>query len=211
METAMSWRTEIEPLDGGRVRRVRVYRGEELAAYAEVIEGWQREAGFRAKFVDTLATAPFATYFWETPPVTRNTATRPFEFVLVDAPALASMPPDPDAFARHFQAAGTGADVAAFANLGGDTFLVAPTPRAAADAYPHIAAFSRTAALDQQHAFWRAVGQAMAAHLGDRPLWLSTSGLGIAWLHARLDPRPKYYTFEPYRHHLAKTQGDTRP
>ena len=32
-----------------------------------------------------------------------------------------------------------------------------------------------------------------------RPLWLSTNGLGVAWLHARIDARPKYYSHRPYR------------
>lgn len=195
----MSWNVENEPLNQGRVLHTRVYRDGKAATYAEAIDGWQRDAGFRDVFVDVLASAPFPAYFWETPPVTRDTAARPFEFVLVEGPALAAMPPDSDAFARYFLAAGPDADVAAFDNLGGDAFLVAPTPKAPADVYPHLAAFSRGAPLDQQHAFWQAVGRAMTARLGDRPLWLSTSGLGIAWLHARLDRRPKYYTFEAYR------------
>jgi len=32
-----------------------------------------------------------------------------------------------------------------------------------------------------------------------RRTWLSTSGLGVGWLHVRLDSRPKYYTYEPYK------------
>ncbi|MDF9799652.1 hypothetical protein OKW21_004915 [Catalinimonas alkaloidigena] len=28
---------------------------------------------------------------------------------------------------------------------------------------------------------------------------MSTSGLGVYWLHIRLDSRPKYYQFDPYR------------
>ena len=30
------------------------------------------------------------------------------------------------------------------------------------------------------------------ARIDDRPLWLSTAGDGVAWLHVRLDQRPKY-------------------
>ena len=30
-------------------------------------------------------------------------------------------------------------------------------------------------------------------------VWLSTNGLSTAWLHVRLDSRPKYYHFMPYR------------
>lgn len=31
------------------------------------------------------------------------------------------------------------------------------------------------------------------------PVWFSTSGMGVPWLHFRLDHRPKYYTFTPYK------------
>jgi hypothetical protein len=39
----------------------------------------------------------------------------------------------------------------------------------------------------------------MAARLSARPVWLSTAGAGVAWLHVRLDDRPKYYGFDEYR------------
>jgi hypothetical protein len=40
----------------------------------------------------------------------------------------------------------------------------------------------------------------MVARLGAKPVWLSTAGGGVSWLHVRLDDQPKYYGFEPYRH-----------
>lgn len=39
----------------------------------------------------------------------------------------------------------------------------------------------------------------MVARLGVRPVWLSTAGMGVSWLHVRLDARPKYYGFAAYR------------
>jgi len=51
----------------------------------------------------------------------------------------------------------------------------------------------------QQHALIAAVGGALSALVGSSPIWVSTSGLGVHWLHVRLDARPKYYTFAPYR------------
>ena len=83
-------------------------------------------------------------------------------------------------------------------NLGHDAYLIAPN-RSNGHSYPHLAAFARNAPMHIQHQFWRAVGDAVSDHISDRPLWLSTSGLGIAWLHVRLDARPKYYTHQPYR------------
>ena len=195
----MQWDALIDSLNRGRVRRVGVLRDREPVSYAEAIEAWTGDEGFRSFFIGTLLDAPYNAYFWETPPITQQIATRPFEFVLVESPALADLIADPRPFAQHFDAVGAEVDVAAFRNLGGDAFLVAPTPRAPFEAYPHVAAFSRKAPLAQQHAFWRAVGTTMAEQLSDRPLWLSTSGLGVAWLHARLDTWPKYYTFDAYR------------
>lgn len=194
------WDCQIEDLNG-RLRRARLFHDGQAARYADVLARWQSDEGFRGLFIGLLAAAPWEAYLWETPPVTRATAERPFECVLADSPELARMSPERHAFATHFEAARPDAAAVAFENLGGDAHLVAPTPRAAADprVYAHLAAFARGAPDDQQHAFWRLVGAQAAARLSDRPLWLSTCGLGVAWLHARLDSWPKYYTYRPYR------------
>lgn len=193
------WASQIDDLDRGRLRRVTILRDGHQASYGEVLTGWRSDAGFRSFFIRTLADAPHDAYLWETPPVAKAGLGRGFEFVLVDCPALTAMRPDPHSFAAHFDAAGGEAEVASFANLGGDAFLVAPVPRAADPVYTHLAAFVRGAPATQQHAFWRTIGAQVAERLSDRPLWLSTNGLGVAWLHARLDSRPKYYTHRPYR------------
>ena len=39
----------------------------------------------------------------------------------------------------------------------------------------------------------------MSQTVNDKPTWLSTAGMGVAWLHVRLDQRPKYYAHRPYR------------
>ena len=87
---------------------------------------------------------------------------------IVDSPYLASLNPDPTAFAPHFDTADAGADVVNFPNLGGDAFLVVPTPRTPPTSYTHLAAFARSATAKQQHAFWRAVGSQVADRLSDR-------------------------------------------
>jgi hypothetical protein len=55
----------------------------------------------------------------------------------------------------------------------------------------------------QKHALWMLVGVAMQRRLNNRPVWLSTAGAGVSWLHVRLDDRPKYYGYRPYRETLA--------
>jgi Family of unknown function (DUF6940) len=192
------WTIDSEIIGAG-VRRVTVAHDRRPLSYADALAGWQEDEDFRAFFIRLLSEVPFAAYLWETPPITRATVARDFECVFAESPALARFAPDPQAFARHFDAAGPSEGVVAFPNLGGDAYLVAPTPRAEPGAYPHLAAFARRAPADQQDAFWRTVGAETAARLSDRPLWLSSCGLGVAWLHARLDSWPKYYTHQPYR------------
>jgi hypothetical protein len=193
------WDAQIDGMDEGRVRRVKVLCDRDPVPYAEVLERWLTDDAFCSFFIAVLAQAPYDAFLWETPPITRRTAARAFEFVLVDSPDLARLPLDRDAFGSHFDGADAGAKAEAFANLGGDALLVAPVPQALASAYPHIAAFSRSAPLGQQRAFWRTVGSQISERLSDRPLWVSACGLGVAWLHVRLDTWPKYYTFSPYR------------
>jgi len=62
----------------------------------------------------------------------------------------------------------------------------------------HLASFLRTAPEPQKQEFWQKIGQVVSAKVGKRPLWLSTAGMGVAWLHARLDSRPKYYGYLTY-------------
>ncbi len=195
----MQWHTEIETMESGRIHQVKILCDGEPVSYAEVMDRWQCDGDFRDFFVGLLAEAPYDAYLWETPPITRVTSTRTFEFVFVESLDLARLSPDPAAFAQHFEAADIEIGVVSFWNLGGDARLVAPSPRDSLTTYPHLAAFARAAPVPQQHAFWRAVGTNVADSLSDRPLWLSTCGLGVAWLHVRLDTRPKYYSFQPYR------------
>jgi hypothetical protein len=86
-----------------------------------------------------------------------------------------------------------------FQNLGGDATLIVPGPLAGATAYCHLAAFVRQAPTAQQHALWQLTAQVVKQQVGRTPLWLSTAGAGVPWLHIRVDASPKYYSFAAYR------------
>lgn len=188
----------LETLHDGHVRKYAMTRDAVPLRYAEVIGLWQHDQAFRACFLSILSEVPFLAYRWETPAVTTATAGRAFEFVLLDSPSLAR-PPDRHSFAGHFAPASSEAGIVVFDNLGGDATLVVPSPRGPAGAYGHLAAFTRRAPAFQNHALWEAVGRAMEQRVSERPVWLSTAGGGVSWLHVRLDDRPKYYGFRPYR------------
>jgi hypothetical protein len=190
------WNARSEELRGARGLRIILTLGSRPASFTDVLRGWQGDADFRALFNALLADAPFAAFRWETPAVTAATVTRPFECVLLDSPGLARRP-EPEAFAEHFTAADDG--VVSFANLGGDALLIVPCPVAELSAYGHLAAFVSLGPERQRQALWRAVGEAMGRRVGAKPVWLSTAGAGVSWVHVRLDDRPKYYGYGPYR------------
>ena len=191
------WTVRSEQQADGRVLKVGIDLGSSSVSYSEVLRLWQFDSDFRAFFITLLVDAPFAAFRWETPAITAETARRPFEFVLLDSPGLARRP-DPDSFAEHFPLAKT-VDVVTFSNLGRDAILVVPCPIAVPSAYGHLAAFVRGAPKLQQHALWALVGNMMEQRVGSAPVWLSTAGAGVSWLHVRLDDKPKYYGYAPYR------------
>lgn len=154
----------------------------------------QSDPGFRTSFADLLREAPFPAYFLELPVCSPAHGANPAELVLVDSPALARVRADhapfDKVFARH------SGQVVTAPNLSGDATLVIPRPPGD---WPHLAAFVRAAPAARVDAFFAAVGTACLEWPAERPLWLSTSGLGVYWLHMRLDARPKYYLHAPYR------------
>lgn len=178
---------------------------------SEVIHAWQTNAVFRSFFSETLAQAPFRAFRWETPVLTPALLGRPFEFVLVEDRTLFTAP-DCKPFETQFSPKKY---AVVFPNVGGDAILVVPCPiQPDHTAYTHIANFVRHAPAAQIHVLWEQVASAVQQRLGLPvaghvcipgqphaplgPLWLSTAGGGVAWLHIRLDDRPKYYHHLPY-------------
>lgn len=189
---------------------------------ANSIEGKQ----FRTLTVKTIIESPFGTFRWETPVVDLNRRDREFEFVLLDSPGLDRLE-NRRPFERQMETAAPDEIVIEFSNLGRDAVLVVPTFRSgkdvasskstgsmeqpggegtlAADAisgqvnYCHLASFLRSASPEQADQLWHCVGAAMGRRMSDKPVWLNTAGGGVAWLHIRLDDRPKYYSYLPFK------------
>ena len=177
-------------------------------------------ASFRSTLMGVLRAWPTPALYWECAPVDGSpaAAAAPWTFVLKDAPPLHAVAADPSPFGAKVApdtaacaagggGAGAGAGAATFPNLGGDAMLVAPCDLggAATKAGAHLGVFSREAPPEQQHELWRQVGVAAGARLraaqggGRGPFWVSTSGLGVYWVHVRVDERPKYYQHRPFK------------
>ena len=182
---------------GPKTHRYLLTMGGRHLTFGQVIDQWQQDVAFSKFFTSTLAASRFKAYRWETPPINQANKTRQFEFTLLDEPRLARRP-DEQTFAEHF-ATGESNEVVVFPALGKGTTLISPKPTNEATIYSDLASFLRSASESQSTALWQAVGIATSDHVSNEPLWLSTAGGGVAWLHVRLDRRPKYYGHEPYR------------
>jgi hypothetical protein len=191
------WTAKTTTLHTGTCLQLEIFTESVLLSYADVVDLWQTSEAFRSFYLALLAEAPFAGYFWEALPVTQGSVERPYQFVLVNSPTVAGLSPNSRPFAPQFAA--NNDTVIAFDNLGGDATLIVPREQADVACYPHLAAFVRGAPLTQQHDLLQKTGAALAQRLRDTPIWVSTSGLGVSWLHVRLDSRPKYYTYTPYK------------
>ncbi len=151
---------------------------------------------FREFYTEVLAKCNFEAFFWENKPVTKSNLKESYECNLVSSDFLAGVSPDTQTFASYFK---TEEQVVSFPNLGGDAQLVAPCPRQADSTYTHIGNFLKSAPGTQIMAFWERVAGEMHENIGKKPRWLSTSGLGVFWLHARIDSFPKYYQTQQYK------------
>ncbi|MDQ3036107.1 MAG: hypothetical protein M3Y87_27140 [Myxococcota bacterium] len=193
------WSTTITPCGA----RAETWRIEDATGHVlrvcDALELLRDDAELRTFMTTALAGSRWAAFFWETPPVTRATLDRALEMTLTDAPALAKITADRSAFADRLDAAGTD-DVIAFPNLAGDAMLVVPSAVSRADAYAHLGAFVRRAPPAQTDHFWSKAAEAALARVSDAPMWISTAGMGVPWLHLRLDSTPKYYRHLPYKH-----------
>lgn len=191
-----NWLAHREALSDN-VWQIRISEGGDRLDFQQLIWLWRANPAFQLFWSGVLQNIPFDAYCWETPALTHATLDHPFECVCVNNPALAATCADPGPFMEHFNP-DLNKPIVCFENLGADALLLAPTPQASAGAYTHLARFVRDAPASQVQALWAAVSRAVEARLGDEALWLSTAGLGVYWLHVRLDSRPKYYRYLPY-------------
>lgn len=189
------WNTNTTQ-ENDRITKYHLTENDKILSFREVINLMQNSLKFRQFFTSVLQESPYEAYFWEVKSLTKNQLDDNFEFVLVDEDVFTRLHPQRKYFEKYFK---KGKPVVAFPNLGGDAQLIAPTNIVEDEYYTHLATFVRNAPEGQVEQFWKTVGEEYEALIGDVPRWLSTSGLGVYWLHVRVDTRPKYYQYQPYK------------
>jgi len=197
MTTTPSASFQLEPPSSTDVRYFAASNG---LSFGQVLQGLLENDGDN-RLMDALVSLmeeqanSQPAFFFECAPVASDSLmTKPFRCAFVTAPRLAGIVQDREAFAEHFKA--TSSATVSFPNLSGDATLVAPVPREDGD-FAHLATFVRTAPRSVVVDLLRRVASATLARVDanrGKPVWLSTSGLGVYYLHVRICDSPKYYT-----------------
>lgn len=164
--------------------------------YSEWIDSITTSDKAILRFNDVLKDSKYDAFFWEVKPVNKNALKEPFEFVLIQSNSLQNITADDSAFKKYFK---EGKSVVNFPNLRGDAELIVPTPISDVTDYAHLSNFVRSADEKQIIEFWSNVAENYKEKIGVNTKWLSTSGLGVHWLHVRIDTRPKYYQHKEYK------------
>jgi hypothetical protein len=201
MPSSVPFVLETRAIPGHAGVSLEALRGGAPVSRQAFYEALRDEAPLRAKLSEVLLGLGMSALAWETAPLSRSNAARAMVQLVLPHPALARTEADPSSFADHL-ASGAGTEgVRWFENFGRDARLVVPCEPRRGARFAHLASFLAHASHAQTDALWQLVGHLACEHLArtDAPVWVSTAGMAVPWLHVRLDLRPKYYRTESLR------------
>lgn len=172
-------------------------KNEHYLSFAEVFELWKTDASFVKFYKEELLKLNFQAFYWEHPALKTAFLEKPYECILQRSRPLEHLSINETAFQSHLFLKEKVAD---FRNLGKDARLVIPTKKTDQEIYNHFGKFLRLAEEEQVIEFFQRVGKIIIEEIGQQEsIWLNTAGLGVIWLHIRMDTRPKYYKTGSYK------------
>lgn len=196
-DNAVSWIAKRTPANS-MASTVRLLSRHKELRISDVLDLLSDDESFRGFFTLSIISASYGAYFWEACPISEESLGKTFEYCQTKASFLAGIEADPGPFSNQFGLAGS-SSVLAFKNMGGDATLIVPRPISSDTIYGHLSGFLLSATAAQISDFWKLAATTIKAQRSSAPLWLSTAGLGVSWLHLRIDSRPKYFRYEPYK------------
>jgi len=175
--------------------------GSERLGRLAFYEALRDEAELRTALTAAMLAANIPALAWETAPLSRAGSHRPMEQLLLPHPALARAEADPQPFAEHIAGGAGTAGVGGFGTFGADARLLVPCAPKPGVRFAHLVTFLASAHPSQRDALWQLVGRLACEHVArsEAPLWVSTAGMAVSWVHVRLDLRPKYYRTDALR------------
>jgi hypothetical protein len=130
-------------------------------------------------------------FFYETSPITKDMKEK-YQALFIECDSLEQIDEDYSSFNQHIEKA-EDQNVTSFYNLSKSAYLIIPIPRKNKQ-FTTIKDFIDNASERQQKNFWKEVAKSIVMMLEKHDkVWVSTHGLGVPYLHIRIDTNPKYY------------------
>lgn len=177
--------------------RFNILKNDTLISFQEVFELWESNSDFIEFYVQSIKEFDFKAFFWEHPGLTMQTIVRPYECILQKSENFDSRIINERAFKDYLH---TSNYVEDFLNLGKNARLVIPTKQSNAEVYKHLGSFIFHAESLQIQALFNRIGTVVQQEIEKQAMiWLNTAGMGVIWLHVRMDTKPKYYRTKNYK------------
>ena len=184
--------------------RFRLKKEDKYLTFKEVFELWINNTAFTSFYTKAILKLDYEAFYWEHPAINAAFLEKKYECVLQRSKPLEHLKINNKAFEEHISTQNI--FVTDFLNLGKNARLIVPTKRTEEEIYNHLGKFIRYAESKQVIAVFKRVGQKMLEEIKkDELIWLNTAGLGVIWLHIRMDAKPKYYKTKTYKNPLFLT------
>ncbi len=182
------------------IYRLRYYN--KLFSWKSIFEIVNINKSFVQSLVNILYSNPFDEYYLEFSPVSFSTLdSTVFEFVIIKTSGFGI-----NAEIDKFNDLNTNSnEIKVFPNLNRDSILISPCYNRTKNIndYIHIGKFIKSSIdSEQKNKLFDTMFAVYKKELEKTPnkkLWASTHGKGVAWLHLRIDPEPKYISWTNYK------------
>ena len=156
---------------------------------------------FQKEFINILKNSPYNSYYFQTPNI--RSLNDPIEFVLIKSETLHKKTADWTKYKEYMKRKPRNRTSLSFDNLSGNTKLVVPFNKKENIKYGHLKDFILNASKEEIRDILLKVGEEVENYknnsiTNEKPLFLSTHGDGVPWLHFRIESSPIYYLYKPY-------------
>jgi len=177
--------------------KFRLKKEEQYLSFKNVFELWANDSEFVEFYKTELIKLNYQAFCWEHPALKKEFLEKKYECILQRSKPLEHLPINENVFKNYIYEK---EQVADFMNLGKNARLVIPTKKIDKEIYNHMGKFIRLADAEQVNEVFKSIGKIIFEEIETKKLiWLNTAGLGIIWLHIRMDTKPKYYKTKSYK------------
>jgi len=138
---------------------------------------------FKDEFIDILKKCKFKGYMIK---CNKYVNDKYFKFVIIKYDYLSYMQLDKETYKEYFKK-----EFNVFPNISGDTILISPSPYDDKTDYRSIGPYFRTSTKKTLYKLLECISKNLF-----EGCYLNTHGLGVSYIHIRIDLKPKYYSLD---------------